>query len=265
MTEAVVSESLKTRRSHLDSQRRRRARQTLWRFFCLGGFVSALVWLMSWPEWTIREQSQIRFQGQERLSEQTLRQALPLQFPQAIWQLSASQLARRIAQNPALESAEVSRQLFPAQLTVLVRERRPVAVAQQGGVKGYLDQEGVFIPAKLYSRPEAQKKLPQTPVFLGYDPQYKTFWQTNYPLIRDSVVKISLINGNNPSNLTLTTALGAVHLGSDLSQFPQQLTALARLRRLPGRVPSHRVGFIDLSNPQTPSLRLTAAPKIKKP
>ncbi|MFN5515762.1 MAG: cell division protein FtsQ/DivIB [Cyanobacteriota bacterium] len=260
-----MSESLKTRRSHLDSQRRRRGRQALWRFFCLGGFVGALVWVMSWPEWTIREQSQIRFQGQERLSEPTLYQALPLQFPQAIWQLSTPQLARQIAHNPALARAEVSRQLFPAQLTVYVRERRPVAAAQQGGTKGYLDQEGVFIPAKLYTRPETQKKLPQTPVFLGYDSQYKSFWQKNYPLIRDSPVKITLINGNNPSNLTLTTALGSVHLGSDLSQFPQQLTALAQLRQLPSRVPSHRVGFLDLSNPQTPSLRLAPAPKVKEP
>lgn len=260
MTELVVSESLKTRRSQLHNQRRLKAWQALWRFCCLGGLVGTLVWVMSWPEWTIRERAQIEVQGNKYLSKATIYGLIPLKFPQSIWQLSPQKLSRDIARNPALAEVDVSRHLFPAQLTLSVLERQPVAQAKQGRDLGYLDQTGVFIPSRLYT--QSQPKLNAPMFFLGYDPQYQNFWQAHYPLLKTSPVRVTLINGTNPSNLTLKTELGLVYLGPNGSQFPQQLKVLARLKYLPARVPSHRVSYIDLSNPQLPSLRL-APPTLR--
>jgi cell division protein FtsQ len=264
MTELVVSESLKTRRSQLHRQRRLKAWQGAWRFFCLAGLVGTLVWVMSWPEWTIRGRSQITVAGNKHLSKTTVYDLIPLRFPQSIWQLSTQKLGQEMARNPVLAEVNVSRQLLPAQLTIYVTERQAVAQAKQGQEMGYLDATGVFMPRRLYTR--SQPQLNSQILFLGYEPQYQSFWRAHYPLLSNSPVRITIINGTDPSNLTLKTELGTVYLGSDGSQFPQQLQVLARLKNLPARVPSHRVSYIDLSNPQLPSLRLAPAvtDKVKK-
>jgi cell division protein FtsQ len=138
---------------------------------------------------------------------------------------------------------------------VAVQERQPVAIALADEGLGYLDEEGNYIPGKLYSK-EIQNKLPKVPQFLGFDPQYRSFWQSHLHRIQQSPVNIRIINGNNPSNITLTTNLGVVFLGSDLSRFDQQLQTLEKMQNLPRRIPKERLAFIDLTNPDNPSVQL---------
>jgi len=269
MTDLVVSDSLKNRREELMWQRRWKRLRACWQFGAVCGLAGGMVWVMSWPEWSIRSPQQVTFQGNELLSSETLHESLPLDYPQAIWQLSTPGLGSELAQNPALAAVEITRQLFPAQLSIAVQERQPLAIAVSDQGLGYLDFEGNYIPAKLYS-PQIQKQLPQIPQFLGYQGQYRSFWQTHQTRIQQSPVKIRIINGNNPSNISLTTALGIVFLGSDLSQFDRQLTVLEEMQNLPRLIPKERLVFIDLTNPDDPRIQLKPAPKptdtsVKKP
>ncbi len=269
MTDLVVSDSLKNRREELMWQRRWKRLRSCWQFVCVCGLAGGMVWVMSWPEWSIRSDRQVEFAGNELLSRETLYKDLSLEYPQAIWQLSTQQLGNGLANNPALLKVEVTRQLFPAQLNVAVQERQPVAIAVADEGLGYLDVEGNYIPGKLYSK-EIQNKLPKVPQFLGFTSQYRPFWQTYQNRIQQSPVKIRIINGNNPSNITLTTDLGLVFLGSDLSQFGQQLQVLEKMQNLPRRIPKQNLSFIDLSNPDNPSIQLkpqTPSEKetVKKP
>lgn len=252
--------SLKTRRQALRSQRRFKAWQAVWRFSLLTGMAGGMLWVMSWSDWTIRDQSQIQVQGNRLLSEDQVRQLLPLTSAQPIWQLPTQQLSRALEAKPPIAEAEIARQLFPVKLTVAVRERQPVARATAAGKRGFLDAEGVFIPQQAY-RPEILKalKLPDLTV-IGFESRYRPYWAELYPAIGRSPVKIQTVDWRNPSNVVLKTELGTVHGGPYDGQFPQKLAALAQLRRLPSRVPASRIIYIDLTDPDSPAVQLKPLP-----
>jgi cell division protein FtsQ len=172
---------------------------------------------------------------------------------------------------PPLAKVEITRQLFPAQLNIAVQEKQPIAIAVSNEGKGFLDKEGNFISQSFYEPLNRSIKMPNSPRFLGYSPQYKKFWQKIYPLLQSSPVKISIIDGRSSSNLILVTEIGNVHLGSDINQLTEQIQTLARMKKLPSRIASSRVAYIDLTNAASPSIQLKAQPKpsssgnIKKP
>ncbi len=261
MTDLIVSDSLKNRRQTLRSQRRLKGWQSIWRFSVLCGLTGGLLWLMSRPEWAIRDQSQIHLSGNKLLSSGQLYQLVPITYPQSIWQLSTQQLGKKMETIPPLAKVEVTRQLFPAQISIAVQERQPIAVATSNQGKGFLDKDGTFISQSFYKAVPPGSSLPKSPQFLGFSEQYKKFWQQNYPLINASNVKITTIDGRNPSNLILVTEIGNVYLGSDVSQLAQQLKVLGQMKNLPSRVPSNRIAYIDLSNSAYPSIRLKTQPK----
>ena len=271
MTDLIVSDSLKNRRQTLRSQRRLKVWQSLWRGSVLLGMTGGLFGLMSRPEWTIRDKSQITLSGNKFLPSTQLYRLLPLTYPQSIWQISTQQLGEKMETIPPLAKVEITRQLFPAQLNVAVQEKQPVAIAIANEGKGFLDQEGNFIAQSFYEPISPTIKFPNSPQFLGFSPQYKKFWQKIYPLIQSSPVKITVIDGRNSSNLILITEIGNVHLGSDIKQLTEQIQVLARMKKLPSRIPSSRIAYIDLSNAKSPSIQLKAQPKplslsnIKKP
>ncbi|MFM7441332.1 MAG: cell division protein FtsQ/DivIB [Snowella sp.] len=271
MTDLIVSDSLKNRRQALKSQRRLKVWQSLWRISVLLGMVGGLFWLMSRPEWTIRDKSQITLSGNKFIPSGKLYGLLPLSYPQSIWQLSTQDLGEKMETIPPLARVEITRQLFPAQLNIAVQEKQPIAIAVSNEGKGFLDKEGNFIAQSFYEPIKPALKLPNSPKFLGYSPQYQKFWQKIYPLLQSSPVKISIIDGRSSRNLILVTEIGQVHLGADMNQLTKQIQTLARMKKLPSRIPSHRIAYIDLSNPASPSIQLKAAPKpsllsnIKKP
>ncbi len=186
-----------------------------------------MVWVMSWPEWSIRSDQQVSFVGHQLLSDKTLHKLLPLSYPRSVWQLSTKKLDQQLESNASLAAVEITRQIFPAQLTIAVQERQPVAIAVQEQTLGYLDIQGYFMPASFYED-AVKKKFPQTPQFLGFSDQYRPFWQTYQDRIRQSPVNIRLVNGNDPSRITLTTDLGQVFLGSSLNRFDQQLSGVGK-------------------------------------
>lgn len=256
MTELIVADSTKNRRNEKVWQRRWKRLKFCWQILVLGGMTGGVIWMMSWPEWSIRSQQQVNFWGNESVSAETLHQQTGLQYPQSIWLLSTEALDAQLEASPVLANVEVSRKIFPAQLQIFVTERQPVAIAVREKTLGYLDETGVFIPASLY-REDARKKFPQTPQFLGFSHQYQNFWQAYGERIRQSPLEIRLINANNPSRLTMTTNLGQVLLGSNFEQFDRQLVVLEKMQNLPRSVPKDRLIYLDVSDPNNPRIQVT--------
>ena len=261
MTDLIVSDSLKNRRQALKSQRRLKVWQSLWRISILLGMVGGLFWLMSRPEWTIRDKSQITLSGNKFIPSGKLHGLLPLSYPQSSWQISTQELGEKMETIPPLAKVEITRQLFPAQLNIAVQEKQPIAIAISNEGKGFLDKEGNFIAQSFYEPIKPSTKLPNSPRFIGYSPQYKKFWQKIYPLLQSSPVKIRIIDGRSSSNLILVTEIGNVHLGSDINQLTEQIQTLARMKKLPSRIPAGRIAYIDLSNAASPSIQLKNQPK----
>ena len=97
---------------------------------------------------------------------------------------------------------------------------------------------------------------------LGLTPQSLSYWKDIYPLILNSPVEITALDWRDPSNLILDTVLGKVHCGTYLNQeqFLEQLQALGKLSKLSSQVPQERIIYLDLSNPDAPSVHLKDIP-----
>ncbi len=256
----IPTDSLKNYRQTLRNQRRLKAWQGVWRFVALCSMTGGLIWSVSLPHWLIKEKSQIKIMGNERLHQEQIQQMLSMSYPQLIWELPIHQLTEKLQAEPPLKAVHITRQLLPVEVTVMVKERQPVAEATMGGKVGFLDAEGVWIPKTFY-QPEAKVKPSVKLKALGLDQQSLVYWKTIYPFILSSPVKIMAIDWRDPSNLILHTELGIVHCGTYGEQFSQQLTALGKLRQLPSRVAKERIIYIDLSNPDAPSVHLKDIPK----
>lgn len=251
----VQTEFLKRQRENLRNQRRLKVWQGVWRFLALSGMAGGLVWMVSWPHWVIRDQSQIKIAGNQLLSQQQIQQLVAVSYPQSIWQLPLHQLTKQLEVEPPLKDVYITRQLLPTQLTITVKERQPIAKATSSEGVGYLDGTGVWIPQKFYNKNtklDAAQKL----TVLGFDEKHRSRWMEIYPLILASPIKIMTIDWRDPSNLILETELGTVHCGSYSDRFPEQLQVLGKMRKLSSRVPAQRVVYLDVTNPQSPSVRL---------
>ncbi|GBF78899.1 cell division protein FtsQ/DivIB [Aphanothece sacrum] len=259
----VSPDDLKTRRESLQSQRRLKAWQGVWRFVAVCGLTGGLVWTMTLPDWVIREPSQVKILGNKLLSQQQIKQMLSVAYPQPIWELPIHQVKEQLKTQPPIDDVYITRRILPTQITITVRERQPIAEASSRGEVGFLDAQGVWIPQKFYQKgvkPVASDALK----VMGFEQQYGQHWNKLYTLIMSSPVKIKLIDWRDPSNLILKTELGMVYCGPYGENFPQQLAVLGRMSKLSSRVPKGRIIYIDLSNPESPSVHLTNPPKTDK-
>lgn len=252
---SVSSTQLKSRRQELQGRRRLKALQAIWRFCAIAGMAGGLVWAIALPQWAIGKQSQIEIEGNRLLSQEQIRQLLPLGKPQSVWQLSTQQFVEQLEATPAIASAQITRQIMPPKLFVEVSERQPVAVATSGRETGYLDATGIFIPKSTYKHADQTWKAPSLKV-TGYRSLYRQQWAQLYSIIARSPVKVLEVDWRDPSNLILKTQLGTVYFGAYTQKFPEQLSVLASMSQLSSRVPASQMIYIDLSNPALPTVQL---------
>ncbi|MBR8829943.1 MAG: Cell division protein FtsQ [Chroococcopsis gigantea SAG 12.99] len=257
----ATSNQLKERRNQLKSQRRQKVWQSIARFACITAMAAGLSWAMSLPYWSIASADQIEVRGNHLLSAELIRNCLKVSYPKSIWRLSTSPLTANLAAIPPIASVEVSRQLLPPKIIVTVAERQPVALIPAPRNPSYLDDRGVVIPLSYYSRTPFFPQSPPLKV-IGYQNQYQTSWQKLYSLLGNFPVKISSVNWQEPSNLVLDTSLGKVYLGANDNLLVKKLNTLARIAQVNGKVATKDILYVDLRNPDSPSIQLK--PKVDK-
>jgi cell division protein FtsQ len=120
---------------------------------------------------------------------------------------------------------------------------------------GLLDATGVWIPLSRYISINPKAKLPQL-IVIGSTAQYKPFWTQIYEAISQSSLEVTEINFQDPTNLTLKTELGNVHLGSPSNRLPEQIQALVQMRLLPTKVNPSNIDYIDIKNPDVPLVQM---------
>ncbi|PSB21664.1 cell division protein FtsQ [Phormidesmis priestleyi ULC007] len=280
---APISQTeLTQRRQKLRRQRRVRFFQTSWRSLAVTGLAGGAVWVATLPAWVIRKPEQVTIKGNQFISAQTIRTLLPIAYPQSLLKIQPQALADALKSKAPISEATVDRQLFPPGLTVRVRERNPVAIAQpssrvsisspptasKGGQpaqasdlqanptqSGLLDENGIWTSLETYTALNQSFKLPTLKV-TGNLSQYRPNWTTLYQMLSRSPVKVSEINWEDPNNLILKTEIGSVHFGMYGSNFANQLKALDQMRRLPNHVNPSQLSYIDLRNPDSPFLQM---------
>ncbi|MGV0026270.1 cell division protein FtsQ/DivIB [Phormidesmis priestleyi] len=266
---APVSQTeLSQRRQKLRRQRRVRFFQASWRSLAVFGLAAGTVWAATLPAWVIRKPEQVTIKGNQFISAQTIRTLLPIAYPQSLLKIQPQAISNALKAKAPIAEATVDRQLFPPSLTVRIQERTPVAVAagvtkttqstgqnQDQNQPGLLDENGIWIPLESYTSLNQSLKLPTLKVTGKLD-QYRASWSQLYQAINRSSVKVLEVNLDDPTNLILKTELGSVHFGTYGPNFTNQLKALDRLRRLSTRVNPNQIAYIDLRNPESPSVQM---------
>lgn len=289
-TVSVSQSQLARRRRQLRRERRVKNFQAGWQLLAVSALAGGLVWATTLPGWVIHKPAQIKIEGNAFLSDRAIRSLVSLSYPESLLQVSPQDLATALESNGPILKATVNRQLFPPGLTITVKERYPVAIASSGNSAavaalspsetvppgsaveslsssqsvGLLDEQGVWMPLENYTSLQETLQMPTLTV-IGNPEQYRPYWPRLYRAIRRTSVKIYEIDWQDPANLILKTELGVVHLGPYTSRFPNQLDVLAQMRQLPKHINSSQIAYIDLKNPQSPSLQTIGAKTPRQP
>jgi cell division protein FtsQ len=259
---SVSPTDLKTRRQELKRRRQLRLLQTTWRSLLATVMAGGLFWVLTQPNWVIRDPQQIEVEGNELLSPQTVRSLLSLSYPQSLWQLEPQKLSQQITATAPIAEARVIRSLLPPRLTIEVEERQPVAIAisPTRQTLGFIDEQGIFMAKESYLGLADIQELPKLKV-IGFRADQPLNWSALYQALAATPIETITLDVQNPQNLILKVDIGDIHLGPYTSQFPQQLDALARLQDLPERVAAHSIDYIDLTNPNSPTVQLHQTPE----
>lgn len=271
---SVSRTDLAQRRKKLRRRRRIKVIQTIWQTIAVSALASSLMWVTVQPTWVLKTSKDVEVLGNQLLSTKAVQSLLVLSYPQSLWRIEPSKIAASLQKQPAIAHANVTRRLFPPGLIVQVKERIPVAIAQNNELKGdvseqttlgLLDASGMLMPIELYTSAN-EKGIPSLKV-IGSVEQYRGFWTQLYQALSQSSVKITEVNCQDPTNIILKTELGKVHLGAPSPQLPDQIKVLTQMRYLPAQVNPNQIEYIDLTNPESPFLQVpnsTNAPKKQR-
>lgn len=272
---SISTTRLKNRRNELKNQRRWRNFVSVTRTLLIMSFAGGMFWFLTLPDWVIKNPQQIKIEGNELLTDDEIRSLIPLKYPQSLLQLSIEDLKKGLQKKVPLTKVVVSRGLLPPNLTIKVTEKKPVALAlalqispktKKATLKeiGYIDIDGVFVSSELYQNLAEKPELKPALKMLGNPQMYLVYWRDFYNLLIQSSVKITQVDWQNPSNIVLTSELGKVYLGPYTSNFSQQLMVLEKLKNIPTKVPKERIIYLDLTDPEIPSIKEKKPPKEDK-
>lgn len=265
---------LDKRRRNLRNRRGLQMLQSVWRTLVAGSILGGLIWAVRQPNWIIRSPNQIKIEGEYLLSEQVIKSLIKLSYPQSLLRLQPDVIANRLESQPTIADANVTRELFPPGLRVVLTERIPVAIAltkfpatasskPKESIE-LIDATGVVIPLQVYaSQSSSTAKLPQLRV-TGFLDDYRSYWSQLYQAVSRSPVKVTEIDCQNPENIILKTELGVVHLGAYSPKLSAQLQILDRMRQLPKQLDSSQIAYIDLKDATDPSIQMNQQKQMVK-
>ena len=267
MSQSASKEDLKQRRRQLQQQRRVRVVTSAWRFVCMSGILAGLAWVIDRPDWTISQPEQIRIEGNQYLSDKTIRSMLAIPYPKLIMELAPEQLRSQLLDRAAIASVKIDRQLLPPRLLVQVQDFPPVArIVRSTPAQIFIDERGLQLPISSY-RSTVWRSLPTLQLILPAQGNCPN-WTQIYQAVRTSPVAIGEIDCRSPQNLMLQTEIGKVKLGNfgSKSRLNHQMQQLDRLRDWQKHTSSADVELLDLDNPELPKLQLNPiAPKAIQP
>ena len=225
----------------------------------LGG----VAWGLQQSDWKISHAEQIRVEGNQYLSDKTVRSLLAIPYPKLIMELAPEQLTAKLLAQGSISSAKIDRGLLPPHLIVQVQDLPPVArviADHEPTTPGLVDESGRQLPLTSYratvlaALPRLQLRLPQS----GRCPD----WSQLYRLIQTSPVAIGTIDCRNPQNLFLETEIGRIRLGTtgDKARLTSQIQQIDRLRDWQKHPDAATAEYLDLDNPESPKIQIKPGP-----
>lgn len=179
---------------------------------------------------------EISVQGFERLSEDKVIALSDIQAGVNTFHLDLDLIGNKIEENPWVRTARVQR-IFPRQVVITLRERRPVAIINLGYLY-YLDDQG-----EIFKVLDAEDRL-DFPVVTGFDYEKAQGHDGDYARKLKQIVslitnlenrrlvnlqQVSEIHHDSDGGLSLFTLRGAVQVKLGQGDFMRKLNRLERI------------------------------------
>ena len=270
-------ENLTARRRGLKRRRQKLFWQKLWRQTAMVGLMVGCLSLATSSRWQIQSSGQIILSGNRLLPNEEIHKLMAIDYPQSLLKLQPLELEKALIAKGPIADAMVRRRLLPPGLNIRIQERTPVAISlpnvdvairsleddpQSFSQMGLLDANGYWMPYSSFTQLGAQEPKLQVQ---GMRPAYQKDWPTIYQALQKNPVDVYRLDWREPTNVILHTELGTVHLGPYGQNFTKQLTALDRMRNLNAKMDIQEIAFIDLRNPDDPTLEILQATKTQDP
>ncbi|ESA39049.1 cell division septal protein [Leptolyngbya sp. Heron Island J] len=270
-------ESLKARRKGLKRRRHQLFWQQLWRQTAMVGLTVGCLSLATSNRWQIQSVGQISLSGNRLMPDEEVHELMAIDYPQSLLKVRPLDLENNLIAAGPIANAIVRRRLLPPGLNVRIQERTPVAISlpntdvaiksldddpQSFSQLGLLDAQGYWMPYSSFTQLGSQEPKLQVQ---GMRPAYQKDWPTIYQMLQTNPVAIVRLDWRDPANLILHTELGTVHVGPYGPNFSKQLTALDRIRNLNAKMDIEEIAFIDLRNPDNPTLEILQATNTPDP
>ncbi|MEM7065824.1 MAG: FtsQ-type POTRA domain-containing protein [Cyanobacteria bacterium P01_B01_bin.77] len=262
-----------------DLKRRRQALfwQKLWRHTAMVGLTVGCVSLATSSRWQLTSAEQVHLSGNHLLSDEAIYELMAMEYPLSLLKVHPLDLETTLITEGPIATAIVRRRLLPPGLNVRIRERTPVAIAlpntetvitslnndpRSFSQMGLLDANGYWMPYSSFTQLGADEPSLQVQ---GMRPAYQKDWPAIYQALQKNPIQVSQIDWRDPTNLILQTELGRVHIGPYGQNFSKQLAALDRMRNLNTEMDIEEIAFIDLRNPDNPTLEILQATTTSVP
>jgi cell division protein FtsQ len=233
----------------------------------MNGILAGLGWAIYQPDWTISKPEQIQIEGNQYLSDTTIRSMLEIPYPKLIMELAPAQLTAQLTAKLTTQPSDrdsvnvkIDRRILPPNLIVQIQDLPPVArIVHENTTHAqtFIDERGLQLPISSY-RPAVWRSLPTLQLLLpnqGACPG----WSQLYRAIHASPVAVGVVDCHNPLNVILQTEVGKIRLGAIGSKLKitNQMQQLDRLRNWQKHPRSEHVELLDLENPDDPKLQLS--------
>ena len=270
-------ENLTSRRRGLKQRRNKLFWQRLWRHTAMIGLTVGCVSLATSSRWQLRSAEQINLSGNRLLSNQAIHELMAIDYPLPLLKVHPLELENTLTTEGPIADAIVRRRLLPPGLNIRIQERTPVAIAlpntdmavtsledepQSFTQMGLLDANGYWMPYNSFTQLGSDEPNLQVQ---GMRPAYQKDWPTIYQTLQKNPVQVGRLDWRDPTNLILYTELGTVHMGPYGQNFSKQLRALDRMRNLNAKMDIEEIAFIDLRNPDNPTLEILQATQTATP
>ena len=270
-------ENLTARRNTLKRKRHRLFWQRLWRQTAMVGLTVGCLSLATSNRWQLRSAEQITLSGNRLLPDHEIHKLLDIDYPQSLLKVQPLEMENTLVYEGPIADAIVKRRLLPPGLNIRIQERTPVAISlpntevaiksinddpQSFSKMGLLDADGYWMPYNSFTTLGAKEPKLQVQ---GMRPTYQKDWPAIYRELQKNPVAVSRLDWRDPANLILHTELGIVHMGPYGQNFSKQLNALDRMRNLNAKMNIEEIAFIDMRNPDNPTLEILQANKPEAP
>ena len=270
-------ENLTSRRRGLKQRRHKLFWQRLWRNTAMIGLTVGCLSLATSSRWQLRSAEQINLSGNRLLSNDAIHELMAIDYPLPLLKVHPLELESILTTEGPIADAIVRRRLLPPGLNIRIQERTPVAIAlpntdtaitslnnepQSFTQMGLLDANGYWMPYNSFTQLGSDEPALQVQ---GMRPAYQKDWPSIYQTLQKNPVQIARLDWRDPTNLILHTELGTVHIGPYGQNFSKQLKALDRMRNLNAKMDIEEIAFIDLRNPDNPTLEILQATQTAPP